>query len=200
MASISIKSGVIPRYPGMIDSGIAKQHFCCYGHFPVLNCFIIYPLAALPPSSSSLRSLLVCFLPAMTHQSVLSSPRVKMCEAFLRPNFKGVVVTTTSLWILFALVGSSNSVPDSGIINSIQNSEIYCVYLHKSQELRCDCQNLNFNRSQPIVFPNHDIFVSLPNNDQATLKIKEVATIKLSGCSKLHLTIDLTPLPYPFYR
>ena len=78
----------------------------------------------------------------------------------------------------------------------------YCVYLSQSQELRCNCQDLEFNRSQPTVFPNNDFYISLPRHqiNKVSSGIKDAATIKLSGCPRLHLKLDLTPLPHPFYR
>ena len=75
----------------------------------------------------------------------------------------------------------------------------YCVYLSQSQELRCNCQDLEFNRSQPTVFPNNDFHVIHQVNDVPS-GIKDAATIKLYGCPRLHLKLDLTPLPDPFYR
>ena len=74
----------------------------------------------------------------------------------------------------------------------------YCVYLSQSQELSCNCQDLEFNRSQPTVFPNNDFHILHQVNE--VNGIKEAATIKLTGCSRLHLKLDLTPLPHPFYR
>ena len=75
----------------------------------------------------------------------------------------------------------------------------YCVYLSQSQELRCNCQDLEFNRSQPTAFPNNDFHVIHQVND-VPFGIKDAATIKLYGCPRLHLKLDLTPLPDPFYR
>ena len=75
----------------------------------------------------------------------------------------------------------------------------YCVYLSQSQELRCNCQDLEFNRSQPTAFPNNDFHVIHQVNDVPS-GIKDAATIKLYGCPRLHLKLDLTPLPDPFYR
>ena len=71
-----------------------------------------------------------------------------------------------------------------------------------SQELKCNCQNLYFNRSHPTVFPNNEFFVSLPSHkaEKVASEVKEVSTIKLSGCPKLHLALDLSPLPYPFRK
>ena len=73
------------------------------------------------------------------------------------------------------------------------------MYLSQSQELRCNCQDLEFNRSQPTAFPNNDFHVIHQVNDVPS-GIKDAATIKLYGCPRLHLKLDLTPLPDPFYR
>lgn len=100
----------------------------------------------------------------------------------MRPNFKGVVVVSFLALAFFALEGFA--------------SQPYCVYLSQSQELRCDCTNWKFNRSEPSIFPSNDFFVA--TEDAA--KVQQVAAIKLTGCDKLHLTLDLRPLPYPFYR
>ena len=131
-------------------------------------------------------------------QSASSSPRVKMCDpVILGPKFKGIVITNgpgflALLTFFLTLVGSTPVV-------SSADPGPYCIYLDMTQELRCSCQNLNFNRSQPTVFPNNDFFVPSTSQNQAA-KVKEVAALKLTGCEKLHLTLDLRPLPHPFYR
>lgn len=115
-----------------------------------------------------------------------------MCEALnVRPTFKGVVVITSSIVLaFFTLVGSA--VP-------LDQVQPYCIYLEQSQELRCNCQNFPFNRSQASVFPNNDFFVAAPSQRIAE-KVKQVAAMKLSGCQQLHLKLDFRALPYPFYR
>jgi hypothetical protein len=141
--------------------------------------------------------------PALTRnfgmiQSASSSPRVKMCDpVILGPKFKGIVITNgpgflALLTFFLTLVGSTPVV-------SSADPGPYCIYLDMTQELRCSCQNLNFNRSQPTVFPNNDFFVPSTSQNHAA-KVKEVAALKLTGCEKLHLTLDLRPLPHPFYR
>jgi len=103
-----------------------------------------------------------------------------------------VTTTTLLLWASLAIAGSHGTTSGSP----------YCVYSSQSQELKCNCQNLYFNRSQPTVFPNNEFFVSLPSHkaEKVASEVKEVSTIKLSGCPKLHLALDLSPLPYPFRK
>ena len=117
-------------------------------------------------------------------QSGLIPAGGKMCEALaFRPKFKGVIITT-SLIAIFA-------------ISSINCQKApYCNYLAPCQELRCNCQHLNLNGSQ--TFPNNQFLISAPPDIAA--KVKEVAALKLTGCEKLHLKLDLRPLPHPFYR
>ncbi len=124
-----------------------------------------------------------------------------MCEALnQRPIFKGVIVNSSTLLTIFlTLVGLRHSLASNSALNSaIQASEPYCIYLEQSQELRCNCQNFAFNRSQPRVFPSNDFFV--PTSSNGASKVQQVAAMKLTGCEKLHLTLDLRPLPHPFYR
>ena len=138
-------------------------------------------------------------IPAWNKFSVIqldsSSTRVTMCDPLdIRPKFKGVVISSTSLLAFLAIITlvGSTSVPNTNI-------GPYCIYLEQTQELRCNCQNLSFNRSQPTVFPNNEFFVPTTSEHGAS-KVKEVAALKLTGCEKLHLTLDLRPLPHPFYR
>ena len=96
-------------------------------------------------------------IPAWNKFSVIqldsSSTRVTMCDPLdIRPKFKGVVISSTSLLAfvaIFTLVGST----------SVSNTNIgpYCIYLEQTQELRCNCQNLsfkinNFNSDFIIIF------------------------------------------------
>ena len=114
-----------------------------------------------------------------------------MCEAIrINPHFKGVVVTTSLVAILLLSLFTSSACG--------QRSP-YCNYLDQSQELRCNCQYFYQNRTKdPQVFPSNEFLISAP--PEIAAKVKEVAALKLTGCEKLHLTIDLRPLPHPFYR
>ena len=117
-----------------------------------------------------------------------------MCDpVILGPKFKGIVIYP-SLLALLTFMTLAGLTPVSST-----DPGPYCIYLDQTQELRCNCQNLQFNRSHPTVFPNNDFFVPSTSQNQAD-KVKEVAALKLTGCDQLHLTLDLRPLPHPFYR
>ena len=108
-----------------------------------------------------------------------------MCEANQTPAFKGVVVCSVPL--ILAICTLTMSVAEARNLP-------YCVYVDRHQELKCGCENFKLNTT----FPNSDIFVSLPKNSGKS--VHKIKALTLDNCDKLHLKLDLTPLPQPFLR
>ena len=118
----------------------------------------------------------------------IKNSKNKMCETTThRPVFKGVVVCTVTILMAACMICPS----------SVSGRNLpYCVYVDRIQEIKCGCENFALNTT----FPNSDIFVSLPASSIERQDAKKIKGFTLDTCDKLHLKLDLTPLPQPFLR
>ena len=127
-----------------------------------------------------------------------------MCCQDSKPVFKGVVVTSNpttaavvaSVVLCLSLFSGAVAIAVDGssiTVNTVANVNYgspYCVYLEKSQELDCVCEDESddddlerHSSSQPMVFPGDQVFLAGQNGS--------IASVKLHSCRSLHVRLDL---------
>ena len=118
------------------------------------------------------------------------------------------VATATAMLMATAAFGSADSLTLDGRQHEDRaarafmdvDSKSYCVYLDKSQELDCVCdEGRGHNEGDEVVNDDDEGYTpfTLPSaaNGNAT-----VASLKLHQCHSTEMRMDLRPLDRPFYR